>query len=105
MHLFGCQTKGEQQLAYPGTITLKKVRGDDGPAGLFTKQLVDCDRMDKLLELFGCEFKEERSQLAPALWSGVGTTKGELIQATGAEASTRWAGWSEEEGKMFYWHC
>ena len=56
-----------------------KARGEDNPADLFTKHLVGCDRIKRLLELFGCCFRDGRPALAPTLRSGRGDTKGELL--------------------------
>ena len=55
-----------------GAIELRKVRGEVNPADLFTKYLSSNDRVRDLLNLFGCEYVEGRSELAPKLREGAG---------------------------------
>lgn len=69
-----------QQRVRDGTLTLLKVRGEDNPADLFTKHLAASDRIPKLLEMFGCSFREGRPALAPALRAGKGNEMSELLQ-------------------------
>ena len=81
-----------QQRVRDGTVSLLKVRGEDNPADLFTKHLAVSDRIPKLLELFGCEYRGGRSQLAPALREGQGTETGELLATT----KPRWYDYDDE---------
>ena len=61
-----------QQRIRDKTIELRKVRGEVGPADLFTKHLTGADRVESLLGLFGCYFSEGRAASAPALRTGAG---------------------------------
>ena len=46
---------------------LRKVRGEVNPADLFTKHLSSRDRVLGLTKLFGCDFRNGRSETAPLL--------------------------------------
>ena len=46
---------------------MRKVRGDQNPADLFTKHLASRERVLMLLGLFGCELATGRSEAAPAM--------------------------------------
>ncbi len=59
-----------QQAARSGRIVVKKVRGDDNPADLFTKHLASKERVDALVRLLGCDFGEGRPSAAPELRRG-----------------------------------
>jgi hypothetical protein len=85
-----------QQRVRDGSIELRKVKGEENPADLFTKHLTSRDRIGCLLDLFGCRYREGRAAAAPVLRSGVGTSKGELLEL--AEASTGTMPW---HGKVF----
>ena len=50
-----------------GSIELRKVRGDANPADLFTKYLPSKEKLDSLVRLFGCEFRDGRAASAPQL--------------------------------------
>ena len=90
-----------QQRVRDDTLTLLKVRGEDNPADLFTKHLVGADRIDKLLELFSCSFRDGRAKSAPTLRAGKGTSKGELLAAAAADLGCRPSvGPSCEEGRL-----
>ena len=73
-----------QQRVRDGSVQLYKVRGDDNPADLFTKHLVSQDRINNLLELFGCRHRDGRAELAPKVRADAGTSKGELLQLEAA---------------------
>ena len=71
-----------QQRVRDGTVNLLKVRGEDNPADLFTKHLTGKERVEKLLKIFGCNYSDGRSGIAPTLREGRGMEKGELLQTT-----------------------
>ena len=50
-----------------GAIGPRKVHGGVNPADLFTKHLSSKDRMEALVRLFGCEYREGRAVSAPKL--------------------------------------
>ena len=50
-----------------GMMELRKVRGEVNPADLFTKHLTSRERVTKLTELFGCQFREGRASSSPQL--------------------------------------
>jgi hypothetical protein len=77
-------------------VELRKVKGEDNPADLFTKHLTSRERIGNLLELIGCKYRGGRAAAAPVLRSGVGTSKGELLQV--AEATSGTMPW---HGKVF----
>ena len=56
-----------QERVRSGAIELRKVNGLVNPADLFTKHLSSRDRINQLVELFGCEYREGRSSIAPEL--------------------------------------
>ncbi len=68
-----------QQRVRDGSIELRKVRGEQNPADLFTKHLSSSDRAHGLLEMLGCEFRGGRAATAPKLRSAAGTSKGEML--------------------------
>ena len=68
-----------QQRVRDRSFELRKVRGDDNPADLFTKHLTSAPRVQDLLQKFGCEYAEGRAKSAPELRVAIGTTKGELL--------------------------
>ena len=55
---------------------LQKVKGEVNPADLFAKHLSSNDRIVSLLRLFGCEYANDRSELAPELRHGTGDDPG-----------------------------
>ncbi len=80
-----------QQRVRDRSFELRKVRGDDNPADLFTKHLTSAPRVQDLLQKFGCEYAEGRAESAPELRVATGTTKGELLASVserGAEDDT-----------------
>jgi hypothetical protein len=48
-------------------IILKKVKGDVNPADLLTKHLGSKDKVDQLVDLYGCAFMTGRAKSAPLL--------------------------------------
>ena len=50
-----------------GAIELRKVHGEMNPADMFTKHLSSRDRMNQLVKLFNCEFRDGRADSAPHL--------------------------------------
>ena len=56
-----------QERVRTGAIQLRKVNGLVNPADLFTKHLNSRDRVNQLVELFNCEYREGRSESAPLL--------------------------------------
>ena len=81
-----------QQRVRDKSIDLYKVRGEENPADLFTKHLSRHDRIEKLLELFGCVYRGGRPAAAPKMRQGIGTSKGELL-AVQAEQATELVDW------------
>ena len=68
-----------QQRVRDKTFELYKVKGEDNPADLFTKHLVNRERVHNLLELFGCVYRDGRATKAPKMRTDVGTSKGEML--------------------------
>ncbi len=54
---------------------------------MFTKHLAGAGRVEKLLEMFGCVFREGLPESAPGLRMGTGSGKGELLEVS----KGRWA--------------
>ena len=94
-----------QQRVRDRTVELRKVRGEENPADLFTKHLVSREKIHGLLNLFGLEYRDGRAAAAPSLRAGAGTSKGELLAiAPRGEAQVERDGhlfdvaiWEEEE--------
>ena len=57
-------------------MELRKVKGTENPADLFTKHLTSAAYVEALLKLLGCEFRGGRPASAPALREGAGTQAG-----------------------------
>ena len=62
-----------QQAVRSKRLDLKKVLGEENPADLFTKHSLSKERLDKLVGLFDCQFREGRAKSAPALRTGTGS--------------------------------
>ena len=45
--------------------------GDENPVDLFTKHSISKERLEKLVELYDCHFREGRAQSAPARRTGL----------------------------------
>ena len=89
-----------QQRVRDGSVDLRKVRGEENPADLFTKHLTSRDKIKSLLDLFGCQYRDGRAEAAPILRAGVGTSKGELLKLAGESGGTMlW------HGKVFPRSC
>ena len=56
-----------QERVKSGAIELRKVNGLVNPADLFSKCLSSRERIDQLVELFNCEYRDGRASTAPAL--------------------------------------
>lgn len=56
-----------------GAVELRKVKGSENPAVLFTKHIANTSCVKALLKLFGCEYRGGRPEGAPALRKGQGT--------------------------------
>ena len=56
-----------QEKVRSGQIQVRKVRGGVNPADLFTKYLPSSVKINQLVKLFGCEYREGRSAVAPLL--------------------------------------
>ena len=68
-----------QQRVRDATIELRKVRGEQNPADLFTKHIPGNQKIRDLLKLFGCKYETGRAASAPLLRGGAGTQAGELL--------------------------
>ena len=62
-----------------GSVGLRKVKGAENPAHLFTKHLTSAPCVEALLKLFGCAYREGRPEGAPELREGTGTQAGEQL--------------------------
>jgi len=56
-----------QQAARSGRILVRKVRGDQNPADLFTKHLCSREKVTELVRLLGCRYEDGRPKAAPEL--------------------------------------
>ncbi|MBV61870.1 MAG: hypothetical protein CMH65_11270 [Nevskiales bacterium] len=77
-----------QQRVRDRSFELRKVRGDDNPADLFTKHLTSAPRVKDLLQKFGCEYAEGRAESAPKLREATGTSKGEMLAGVTSQDAT-----------------
>ena len=62
-----CHSLWLQQRLRRKELELRKVNGEDNPADLFTKHADTAAKLQKLIGLFGCEFREGRAASAPSL--------------------------------------
>ena len=62
-----CQTLWVQQRLRRRDFELRKVLGTENPADLFTKHMDSAAKLDGLVKLYGCEFREGRAAAAPSL--------------------------------------
>ena len=85
-----------QQRVRDGAVQLYKVRGEENPADLFTKHLVCRDRIQSLLRLFGCSYRDGRAATAPRVRADAGTSKGELLRLEAAGVDL-----VEHDGRQF----
>ena len=56
-----------QEKVRTGAVEVRKVKGEQNPADLFTKHLPSKDKVHTLVRMFGCEYREGRSAAAPLL--------------------------------------
>ena len=56
-----------QERVRTGAIELRKVPGEANPADLFTKHLSSRDRIEQLVKLMNCEFRDGRAESAPQI--------------------------------------
>ena len=49
------------------SIEVRKIKGDENPADLFTKHLPSRDKVHQLVKLVGCEYRDGRAESAPLL--------------------------------------
>ena len=63
-----------------GRIDLRKIKGTENPADVFTKHLPGNGCIDALLKLFGCHIQGGRPEGAPAMRKAVGQSAGEQLQ-------------------------
>ena len=68
-----------QERVRTGAIEVRKVHGEVNPADLFTKHLTSRDRINQLVKLFNCEFREGRAESAPHLRRQKTTAQGETV--------------------------
>ena len=54
-----------QEKVRVGAIQVRKVKGDVKPADLFTKPSPSSVNIEQLVKLFGCEYRQCRSAVAP----------------------------------------
>ena len=71
-----------QQAVRSRRIDLKKVLGDENPADLLTKHSLSQERIGKLVDLFGCRYRDGRAQSAPKLRTGASSRK-KIAEADG----------------------
>ena len=68
-----------QQKVRNGSLEIRKVKGTENPADLFTKHLGSAKVVENLLALFGCEYRGGRPANAPSLRVEPGTEAGENL--------------------------
>ena len=68
-----------QQKVRDGSLEIRKVKGTENPADLFTKHLGSAKVVENLLALFGCEYRGGRPANAPSLRTEQGTEAGEKL--------------------------
>ena len=76
-----------QERVKSGAIELRKVNGLVNPADLFTKHLVSRDRVDQLVQLFNCEYRDGRSSAAPELRKKQQGAETQLIQQSSGQVT------------------
>jgi len=63
-----------------GKVEIRKVKGTENPADIFTKHLSNASTVEALLALFGCHYRDGRPAGAPALRPGDGKELGEALK-------------------------
>ena len=81
---------GVQERVKSGAIELRKVNGLVNPADLFTKHLSTRERIEQLVTLFNCEYREGRAQSAPEL-------RKTRPSSSSTSAAAAYAAYSEQE--------
>ena len=66
-----CKALWIQQRLRLGEFELRKVPGESNPADLFTKHLESKAKLDQVVSLFNCEFRDGRAASAPQLKAGL----------------------------------
>ena len=56
-----------QEKVRTGAIEVRKVKGEENPADLFTKHLPSQDKVHALVKLFGCAYRDGRAASGPLL--------------------------------------
>ena len=54
-----------QQAVFSGRIELRKIKGNENSADLFTKHMFPREEMEQVMNLFGCKFTGGRPKVAP----------------------------------------
>ena len=95
-----------QQAARSGRIEVRKVKGEDNPADVFTKHLPARDKVNQLVGLLGCRFDTGRPDASPDM-RRERLTQSTLGQAMGESSVTcRQAfGGEHDEGVEFVMRC
>jgi len=80
-----------QQAVRLKRVDLRKVPGESNPADLLTKHSLSRDRLEMLVELFGCKFIDGRAESAPLQRKGASekatmASTGQALNAVAAEA-------------------
>ena len=68
-----------QQKVRSGKLEVRKVKGTENPADVFTKHLSNSQTVEGLLKLFNCEYRDGRPDGAPRLRPGSGTELGTAL--------------------------
>ena len=79
-----------QQAVRSRRLELKKVLGEENPADLLTKHSISKDRLEKLVELYDCHFRQGRAQSAPARRTGM--SEKVTIAEADAKIQSEWRG-------------
>jgi len=98
-----------QQAARSGRIEVRKVKGEDNPADVFTKHLPSREKVDQLIALLGCRFDSGRPDASPEMrrerltQQTLGQAMGESVRrTTTATTSCRRAFDGEHDDEVDY---
>ena len=83
-------------------IELRKVRGEVNPADLFTKHLSSRERVELLVKLFGCEYREGRANSAPQLRRKEDEGQENAVQVVGDDVGGDWETTGATAGSTAY---
>ena len=75
-----------QQAVRSGRLELKKVLGDENPADLLTKHSLSRERLQKLVTLYDCHFRDGRAASAPKMRTGA-SDRTVIAEADGEEVA------------------